>query len=83
MNILIRSWGLQTIMFAMSIRSNRIGKPIDGIGRVGAASKEANATAKELWESSLEECSKPVKAPEMIMKFTSRVFEWSIDHLTG
>jgi len=78
----IGSWGRQTIAFAMSLRAERVGNPIDGTNRVAAASKEANSLAQELWESAFKECSQPVQPSEMTMKFTAKVFDWVVDHLT-
>jgi len=78
----IGSWGRQTIAFAMSLRAERVGKPIDDPVRVAAANKEVNILAQDLWESALKECNQPVKPPEMTMKFTAKVFDWVLNHLT-
>jgi hypothetical protein len=77
----IGSWGRQTVAFAMSLRAQRIGKPIDGPQRVIVAGKEANAVAQDLWESALKECNQPVQPQQMLMKFTAKVFDWVIKHL--
>lgn len=76
------SWGRQTIAFAMSLRAERVGNPINGPDRVTAAGKEANALAQDLWESTFKECSKPAQPSEMTMKFTAKVFDWVVNHLS-
>jgi hypothetical protein len=77
----LASWGRQTIAFAMSLRAQRIENPIDSRERVVAANQETNALAQDLWESAFNECSQPVKAPEITIKFTAKVFDWVTDHL--
>ncbi len=79
----IGSWGRQTIAFAMSLRAERVENPINSPERVVAANKEANAIAQDLWESAFNECSQPVKPPEMTMKFTAKVFDWVVEHLAN
>ena len=75
------SWGRQTVAFAMSIKAQKIGKPIEGEDRAMAAGKEIHATSQELWEAALKECKQPVKSEEMTMKFAEKVFDWVNKHI--
>ena len=77
----LASWGRQTIAFAMSLRAERVENPIDSPERVAAANEETKALAQDLWESAFNECSQPVKLPEITMKFTAKVFDWVSGHL--
>lgn len=74
-------WGRQTVAFAISIKAQKIGKPINGDARAMAAGKEIHATSQELWEAALNECKKPVKPEEMTMKFAEKVFDWVKQHI--
>ena len=72
----ITSWGRQTIAFAMSLRAERLGKPIGDPNRVALAGKETNAIAQDLWDAAFNECRQPVELPEISMKFTKKIFDW-------
>ncbi len=74
-------WGRQTVAFALSVKAQKIGKPIDCDARAMAAGKETDATSQELWDAALNECKKPVKPEEMTMKFAEKVFDWVNGHI--
>jgi hypothetical protein len=71
----------QTVAFAMSVRAERIGNPIDASNRVLAAGKETSAIAKDLWEIAIKECDQPVQPSQMTMKFATKIFDWVTQHL--
>ena len=76
----VASWGRQTIAFAMSLRAQAIGKPIDDPGRAGSAGKQVHAIAQELWEAAHADCKQPVQHNEIAMKFAKRVLDWAAEH---
>ena len=76
----VKSWGRQTVAFAMSLRAHEIGKPADDPDRARLACIEATKTTDDLWNEALNECRKPLELPEMAMQFTKRVFDWACKH---
>ena len=76
----IKSWGIQSIFFAISLRADATGKPITSEFLEGAT-KEAEATAFDFWNETFAETGPNVPAHVTIMKVTQKVFDWCYSHM--
>ena len=81
----IVNWAKQTIAFAMSIRAERLGKPIDEDPElVALAAKEARELVKDLWREAFEAAPQPPAIEKVTWRpFVRKVFDWANDHLSS
>ena len=75
-----KSWSIQTIAFAMSLRAVATGKPFTSEFLEGAT-KEAQATAFDFWKETFAETGPNVPGHVTIMKVTQKVFDWCYSHM--
>ena len=77
----LRSWGLQTIVFAMSVKFQ--GQLLNEPDQQHAAYAEAQGVCNELWESSKSGCAEPFSPYEHGIAFIEHVFSWCSEHRFG
>jgi len=76
----IKTWSIQSISFAISLRAEATGKPVSP-EFFEWADKEAGATALDLWDETFAETGPNVPGHVTIMKVTQKVFDWCHSHM--
>jgi hypothetical protein len=79
----VSNWAMQSIIFAICLRAEAEGVPVNSEDRILACKQEADDVARKLWESAMSECSEPVRLSEQTMKFADKVFAWCSEHRFG
>ena len=74
---LVASWGRQTIAFAISIKAQDGGEPLDDPTQVKYAGTATDKVASELWQQAANECE---QQSEFVMRFATKVLDWVADH---
>jgi hypothetical protein len=73
----LATWARQTIAFAICLKAQADGKPVDDAMQVGQAGEAVERTASELWADTAKEC--PQRAP-FTMTFARKVLDRVEDH---
>jgi hypothetical protein len=73
-------WARQTIAFALAIREEELGQPLDDTQIAELASGEAQATAQALWRSALQECGRQFEPERVATLFARQVLDWAAKH---
>src|SRR4029079_1207626 len=76
------AWARQTISFALSIRSEDVGRPLDAQQIANLGTGEAEAVAQELWRAALQECGSRLDAGRIQTLLSRQVFSWAGKHRT-
>jgi hypothetical protein len=71
------NWGRQTIAFAISLRAEDDGQPLDDPRQVRHASTAMDKVAAELWDEASRESGGQT---EIVMRFARKVLDWIADH---
>ena len=71
------NWGRQTIAFAISLRAEDDGQPLNDPRQVHHASSAMDRVAAELWDEAARECA---ARSEIVMRFARKVLDWVEDH---
>jgi hypothetical protein len=73
-------WARQTIAFALAIREEEIGQPLNTTQLAELASGEAQTTAQELWRAALQECGLQFEPWRVATLFARQVLDWAANH---
>jgi hypothetical protein len=73
-------WAHQTISFCFTVRGEEIDKPLVAVEDGLPAHREAEATASELWQSSMSRLWSGRGAHTFDITFAASVFDWCAKH---
>jgi hypothetical protein len=73
-------WARQTIAFALAIREEEIGQPLNAMQITDLATGEAQTTAQELWRAALQECGLQFEPGRIATLFARQVLNWAAKH---
>lgn len=76
----IKTWAIQSISLAISLRAEATGKPV-GPKFFTWANREAEATALDFWNETFAEAGPNVPAHVTMMKVAQKVFDWCHSHM--
>jgi len=77
----VRTWAKQSIAFALILRAEEAGKPIDSSQLATWAGKEADSRTDELWETSVGECGANAAFSLFVMTYARNVYDWCYSHM--
>jgi hypothetical protein len=70
-------WGRQTIAYALSIRAQDDGQPLETPAQVQHAQKATDKVTAELWDEARKDCKLP---GQLMIRFTRAVLDWVEEH---
>ena len=77
----MKTWAKQSVAFALSLRAEEAGKPINSPELSTWANKEAVSRTDELWEKSVGECGANPAFSLVGITFAQNVFDWCYSHM--
>ena len=70
-------WARQTVLFAIGLRAEADGSPLDQQAQLRHAGSATQKIVDELWAEVYRECP---DADRFVMQFARRVLDWAQDH---